>query len=204
MPAQLPTALDKLATLLSRLPGVGARTGMRWGFHILGGPRAYAEDLIQALRDVLDHVHFCRECHHLSELELCPVCADPGRETRVLCVVEGVADVLALERSRAFRGRYHVMHGALAPLKGIGPGQLRLDTLEARIARDGVEEVIVATSADVEGEATALYLARRLAPTGVRVSRIATGVPMGGELEYLDDHTLSRALEGRVRLDGGR
>jgi len=203
MSAHLPPALDKLATLLSRLPGVGARTGLRWGFHILGGPRAYAEDLIQALRDVLDHVHFCRECHHLSELEVCPICTDPGRDRGIICVVEGVVDVLALERSRAFRGRYHVMHGVLAPLKGVGPAQLKLDNLEARIEADGVAEIIVATGADVEGEATALYLARRLAPTGVRVTRIATGIPMGGELEYLDDHTLSRALQGRIVLESG-
>jgi recombination protein RecR len=203
MSSQLPPALDKLATLFSRLPGVGARTGQRWAFHIIGGQRTYAEDLIQALRDVLDHVHFCRECHHLSELEVCPICRDPGRDSRQLCVVEGVVDVIAIERSRAFRGRYHVMHGALAPLKGVGPNQLRLDNLESRITRDGIEEVIVATSADVEGEATALYLARRLAPQGVRVTRIATGIPMGGELEYLDDHTLSRALAGRVVLGGG-
>jgi len=200
---QLPPALDKLATLLSRLPGVGARTGLRWGFHILGGPRAYGEDLIQALRDVLDKVHFCRECNHLSELDICGICADPSRDTRLLCVVEAIVDVLAIERSRAFRGRYHVMHGTLAPLKGIGPAQLKLGTLESRIERDGIEEVIVATSADVEGEATALYLARRLAPLGVKVSRIATGIPMGGELEYLDDHTLSRALQGRTPLLGG-
>jgi len=203
MSAHLPPALDKLATLLSRLPGVGARTGLRWGFHILGGPRAYAEDLIQALRDVLDHVHFCRECHHLSELEVCPICTDPGRDRGIICVVEGVVDVLALERSRAFRGRYHVMHGVLAPLKGVGPAQLKLDNLEARIEADGVAEIIVATGADVEGEATALYLARRLAPTGVRVTRIATGIPIDGELEYLDDHTLSRALQGRIVLESG-
>lgn len=203
MSISLPPALDKLATLFSRLPGVGARTGQRWAFHILAGPRSYPEELIQALRDVIEHVHFCCECNHLSELATCPICRDPGRDTRSLCVVEGVVDVIAIERSRAFRGRYHVMHGALAPLKGIGPSQLRLDTIEARIARDGIDEVIVATSADVEGEATALYLARRLGPLGVKVTRIATGIPMGGELEYLDDHTLSRALAGRVVLSPG-
>ncbi len=195
---QLPAALDKLATLLSRLPGVGARSGLRWAFHILAGPRGYAEELMQALRDVRDHVHFCEGCHHLSEAPRCPVCRDPARDARTLCIVEEVVDVLALERARAYQGRYHVMHGALAPLRGIGPAQLRLGNLEARLAADGVTEVILATGADVEGEATAVYLARRLAPLGLRVTRIATGVPMGGELEYLDDQTLSRALAGRV------
>jgi recombination protein RecR len=196
----LPPALDKVATLLSRLPGVGRRTAMRWAFHILSEPPSYAEGLRKALGELLEHVHFCRECHHLAETEVCAICRDTLREGQVLCVVEGIADLLALERTGAFRGRYHVLHGALAPLKGVGPAQLRLDNLEDRIRTHGVNEVILATSADVEGEATALYLAKRLAPLGVSVSRIATGIPMGGELEYLDDHTLSRALAGRTRL----
>jgi recombination protein RecR len=201
---QLPGALERLSTLLARLPGVGARSGLRWSFHILSGPRAYAEDLILALRAVLDGVHFCEDCHHLSEARLCAVCADPSRDARTLCVVEGVVDVLALERARSYGGRYHVLHGALAPMKGVGPHQLRLENLESRLARDAVEEVILATGADVEGEATAVYLARRLGALGVRVTRIATGIPMGGELEYLDDHTLSRALAGRVIVAPGR
>lgn len=196
----LPPALDKVATLLSRLPGVGRRSAMRWAFHILSEPPSYAEGLRQALGELLEHVHFCKECHHLAETETCGICRDPSRDPTLLCVVEGVPDLLALERTGSYRGRYHVLHGALAPLKGIGPGQLRMDNLEERIRRDGVTEVIVATSADVEGEATALYLGKRLAPLGVSVTRIATGIPMGGELEYLDDHTLSRAIAGRIRL----
>lgn len=195
----LPPALDKVATLLSRLPGVGKRSGLRWAFHILAEPPAFGRELQQALGELLQHVRFCRECHHLAEDELCGICKDPARDPGLLCIVEGVPDLLALERTGSYRGRYHVLHGALAPLKGVGPSQLRLDNLEARIAR-GVDEVIIATSADVEGEATALYLAKRLAPSGVHVSRIATGVPMGGELEYLDDHTLSRAIAARTRF----
>ncbi|MBL8783359.1 MAG: recombination protein RecR [Deltaproteobacteria bacterium] len=198
----LPPALDKVATLLSRLPGVGKRSALRWAFHILAEPPAYAEALRTALGELLEHVHFCAQCHHLAETELCGICRDPARDTSLLCVVEGVPDLLALERTGSYRGRYHVLHGSLAPLKGVGPSQLRLDNLESRITQDGVREVIVATSADVEGEATALYLAKRLAATGVSVTRIATGIPMGGELEYLDDHTLSRAIAGRIRLGG--
>jgi len=196
----LPPALDKVATLLSRLPGVGKRSALRWAFHILAEPPSYARELQQALGELLQHVHFCKECHHLAEDELCGICRDPARDAHLLCVVEGVPDLLALERTGSYRGRYHVLHGALAPLKGVGPAQLRLDNLEARIANHQVSEVIVATSADVEGEATALYLAKRLAPTGVSITRIATGIPMGGELEYLDDHTLSRAITGRIKF----
>jgi len=196
----LPPALDKVATLLSRLPGVGKRSALRWAFHILAEPATYAKELQQALGELLAHVHFCKECHHLAEDELCGICRDPARDTHLICVVEGVPDLLALERTGSYRGRYHVLHGALAPLKGIGPGQLRLDNLEARIMNHDVSEVIVATSADVEGEATALYLAKRLAATGVNITRIATGIPMGGELEYLDDHTISRAITGRIRF----
>ena len=150
--------------------------------------------------DLLAHVHFCRECHHLAEQDLCGICRDPARDGHLICIVEGVPDLLALERTGSYRGRYHVLHGSLAPLKGVGPAQLRLDNLEARIATHGVTEVIIATSADVEGEATALYLAKRLAPTQANITRIATGIPMGGELEYLDDHTLSRAIAGRIRF----
>lgn len=197
--AVLPPALDKLATLLARLPGVGRRSAVRWAFYVMSEPPAFAESLRQALGDVLTHVRLCRECHHLAETELCPICADPARDAGLLCVVEGVPDLMAIERT-GYAGRYHVLHGALAPLKGIGPDQLRLKNLDERIAKDAVREVILATSADVEGEATALWLAKRLGPTGVALTRIATGIPMGGELEYLDEHTLARALAGRTRV----
>ncbi len=196
----LPPAVDKLATLLSRLPGVGTRTATRYAFFVLSEPDDYARSLGQALDDVLEHVRFCRHCHALSERQLCDVCADPTRDTTTVCVVETVQDLIAIEKTGSYRGLYHVLHGVLAPLKGVGPDQLRLANLEERLVALGAGEVIVATSTDVEGEATALYLAKRLAPLKVPLSRIATGIPMGGELEYLDQSTLSRALSGRQAL----
>lgn len=200
MPA-LPVALDKLVALLSRLPGIGERSATRLAFHILGEPDGYATDLSVALGQVVDAVRFCEECHHVAEDKLCPICRDPTRARDMLCVVEGIQDVLAFERTGAFEGLYHVLHGSLAPLKGVGPDQLRLGNLRSRIQRDGVREVIVATSPDVEGEATSMYLRRHLSALDVRLTRIATGVPLGGDLEYIDANTLGRALAGRTLLD---
>ena len=193
----LPPALDKLVALLARLPGLGERSATRHAFHILSEPDAYALDLAQALRDVVEHVGLCEECHTVSEDPRCSLCRDPTRDRHTICVVEGISDLLAFERTGVFHGLYHVLHGSLAPLKGVGPDALRLSDLRPRIAREGVTEVIVATSTDVEGEATALYLLRLLASAGLRISRIATGIPLGGDLEYVDPGTLTRALEGR-------
>lgn len=198
--AALPEALEKLVTLLSRLPGIGPRTATRLAFHVLSEPGGYAGELAQALGEVTERVGFCSDCHHVAEGDLCGVCRSGGRDRRTICVVEGVAELLAFERTGTFDGLYHVLHGSLAPLKGIGPGELRLDNLRARVERDAVEEIIVATSTGVEGEATALYIARTLAGVDVDVTRIATGVPMGGDLEYVDPNTLGRALSGRVSI----
>lgn len=198
----LPPALDKLATLLSRLPGVGKRSATRYAFHILGQPEEFARSLASALEELVTHVRFCVDCHALTEHEQCDLCRDSSRDRTLVCVVETASDLVAIEQTGAFCGLYHVLHGVLAPLKGVGPGQLRLANLEARLTAVGAREVILATSTDVEGEATALYLAKRLAPLPVTVSRIATGVPMGGELEYLDQNTLSRALSGRRAFEG--
>lgn len=202
MPA-LPPALDKLVTLLSRLPGVGERSATRLAFFILEEPDAYARQLGSALEQLDGHVSYCVDCHMVCERERCRVCTDPTRSASTLCVVQRVQDMLAFERSGAFDGRYHVLHGVLSPLKGIGPDQLRLANLRARAAAPEVEEVILATSTGVEGEATALYLARVLADANVKVSRIATGIPLGGELEYVDQSTLGRALAGRTELSPG-
>ncbi len=197
----LPPALDKLASLLARLPGIGERSATRLAFHILGEPEGYAAELSRSLAELGDAVGFCESCHNIAETDLCKVCRDGSRDQETLCIVEGITDLMAIERTGSYRGRYHVLHGVLAPLKGVGPSQLRLDNLAARITDDGVTEVIVATSTGVEGEATALYLARSLQNVGARVSRIATGVPHGGDLEYIDATTLGRALDGRRPLD---
>jgi len=201
MPA-LPPALDKLASLLARLPGIGERSATRLAFHILSEPGGYASELARSLDGLGEAVGFCEACHMVAESAECKVCRDPGRDTTELCIVEGIPDLMAIERTGSYRGRYHVLHGVLAPLKGIGPSQLRLGNLMARIEADGVAEVIVATSTGVEGEATALYLARLLGGVEARLTRIATGVPHGGDLEYIDATTLGRALEGRRPLTG--
>jgi len=197
----LPPALDKLASLLARLPGIGERSATRLAFHVLSEPAGYAEELSSALSELSDSVGFCEACHNIAEDTLCKVCRDPGRDSHIVCIVEGISDLMAIERTGSYRGRYHVLHGVLAPLKGIGPSQLRLENLQPRLTADGVSEVIVATSTGVEGEATALYLARLLATSDVSLSRIATGIPHGGDLEYIDATTLGRALDGRRPLD---
>ncbi len=195
-----PDPLNRLVAQLARLPGIGEKTAQRLAFHILRAPDDYAEALGAAIRDVKARVHLCSRCFALTEEELCGLCRDPRRDERVLCVVETVADQMALERTREFRGRYHVLHGALSPLDGVGPDQLRIRELLARLESSPVEELIVATNPNVEGEATALYLTRLLRPMGLRLSRIAQGLPMGGDLEYADQATLAKALSGRREL----
>ena len=196
----LPTALDKLSALLSRLPGLGERSANRLAVFILSQEADYAQGLGDTLHELHERVSFCQECHMLCEGDLCDVCRDPTRDRETLCVVQSVVDLMAFERTGAYNGLYHVMHGVLAPLKGIGPAQLRLDNLELRVNSLGIKEVILATNTDVEGEATALYLARRLERLDVETTRLATGLPMGGELEYIDQNTLTRALSGRQEL----
>ena len=183
------------------MPGIGERSATRLAFFMISEPDDYAAKLGQSLLDTLQHVRYCEDCHTLCEEQRCTICRDPARQQDMICVVETVQDLLAFERTGAYQGLYHVLHGALAPLKGIGPSRLKLDNLEERITRGAVTEVVVATNADVEGEATALYLAKRLKPLDLKTTRIATGIPMGGELEYIDQTTLSRALSGRVALD---
>ena len=189
-----------LISLLSRLPGVGERTAARLAFHVLEGDAQYAQALGEALSTIHDNVTRCEVCENYGAEARCTICRDPRRDESIICVVAKVPDLIALEALGSFRGRYHVLHGLLAPLDGIGPDQLPLDALERRIREDGVEEVIVATPLTVEGEATALYVADALASSPVRVSRIAAGVPHGGELEFTDQVTLGRALEDRRSL----
>lgn len=195
-----PDPIQRLVVELAKLPGIGEKTAQRLAFHILKAPQGYARDLAKAILEVVEKVRLCSACCALTEHDPCPLCADARRDPKVICVVEGVADQLAVERTREFKGRYHVLHGVLSPLEGIGPDQLRVKELLSRLASGAVEEVIVATNPDVEGEVTALYLTKLIKPLGIKVTRIAQGVPMGGDLEYADQVTLARALTGRREM----
>jgi len=189
--------IASLISLLSRLPGIGTRTAARLAFYVLEGEQQYAEALGEALSSIHDQVTRCELCGNYGAESRCAICQDPRRDASLICVVAKVPDLIALEALGSFRGRYHVLHGLLAPLDGIGPNQLPLGALERRVAEEGVNEVIIATPLNVEGEATALYVADALSGAAVRVSRIAAGVPHGGELEFTDQVTLGRALEDR-------
>jgi recombination protein RecR len=192
--------IARLVKELARLPGIGEKTAQRLAFHVLAAGTAYAEALAAAVIGVVRDVRCCSGCQTLTDVDPCAICADPRRDGRLLCVVEGVPDLVAIERTHEFRGRYHVLHGALSPLDGVGPSDLKIRELLVRLEGQPAEEVVIATNPDVEGEATALYLARLLKPLGIKVSRIAQGVPMGGDLEYADQVTLARAMAGRREL----
>jgi recombination protein RecR len=197
--AQTPS-MSRLIEQLSRLPGIGEKTAGRLAFHILRSEREYAQALAEAVLAVKDETRLCSVCFALTESDPCPLCADPRRTTDAICVVEEPADLLAIERARGFRGRYHVLHGTLAPLDGVGPDDLKIQPLLVRLRDTPVSEVILATNPTAEGEATALYLAKLLKPLGVRVTRIAHGLPVGSDLEYADVMTVGRALEGRREM----
>jgi len=194
---QLAVPLERLIGELAKLPGVGRKTAQRFAFHVLKAPTEDVEALVLALRELRDRIHPCTVCFNLAESELCPICADPRREQTTVCVVEDAVNVLALERTNAFRGVYHVLGGALSPLKDVGPEALRITELVERVQRDGLREIILATSPNVEGEATAVYLARLLKPLNVSTTRLAQGLPAGADLEFTDDITIQRALENR-------
>lgn len=192
--------ITDLVRLLSQLPGVGERTATRLAHHLLAGEPEYASALGEAIALLHQRVRRCDRCANFCSGPLCRICTDPRRDPEILCVVARVPDLDALEKSGSFRGRYHVLHGLLAPLDGVGPEDLPLDALVARVRDDGIKEVVAATPLSVEGEATALYLAEVIRPLGVKVSRIASGIPHGGELEYTDQVTVGRAFEGRREL----
>ena len=192
--------IARLVRELARLPGIGEKTAQRLAFHVLEAGADYARDLAEAVVGVVRDVRCCSVCQTLTERDPCDLCGDPRRDPRLVCVVESVPDLLAIERTREYRGRYHVLHGALSPLDGVGPSDLTIKELLLRLEREPAEEVVVATNPDVEVEATALYLQRLLKPLGLRVTRIAQGVPMGGDLEFADQATLARALAGRREL----
>lgn len=192
-----PEPLTRLIEELQRLPGIGRKGAQRLAFHVLKTPRDSADRLCDAIRDVKDKISHCSVCHNVTDVDPCPICTDGSRNRRLICVVEEPPNVMAIERSRDYNGTYHVLMGALSPLQGIGPDELRIKTLLARLADGSADEVILATNPNVEGEATAIYLARLLKPLGVRVTRIAMGVPVGSDLEYADDITMHKAMEGR-------
>ncbi len=193
----LPPALERLIAELSKLPGVGTKTAQRLAFHLLKAPHEDVESLSDAIRGLRDRLRLCSACFNIAEGDLCPICADPRRDRTAVCVVEEPANLAAIERTRSFHGLYHVLGGALSPLKDVGPDDLRIRELVERTRKEGFREVVLATNPDVEGEATAVYLARLLKPLGVAVTRLAQGLPAGADLEFTDDLTLTRAFEGR-------
>lgn len=193
-------ALGELVEELNQLPGIGPKSAQRIAFHLLAADPDDVARLVAAITDVKARVRFCDTCGNVAESDQCGICANPRRDDSVICVVEEAKDVVALERTREFRGRYHVLGGAISPIDGIGPDDLRVTSLMTRLASGTVTEVILATDPNIEGEATAAYLARMILPMGLTVSRLASGLPVGGDLEYADEVTLGRALEGRRRL----
>ncbi|MFQ5848244.1 MAG: recombination mediator RecR [Candidatus Methylomirabilales bacterium] len=192
--------LNRLVDVLMRLPGVGAKTAQRLAFYLLKASREEVMKLAEAIVEVKEKIRVCERCYNIAEEEQCVICQDPTRDTSILCVVEEPNDLLAIERTGTFKGRYHVLQGALSPIEGRGPDQITAKGLVGRLNSGEVKEVILATNPNVEGEATALYLARLIAPLGVRVTRIAHGLPVGGDLEYADEVTLGRALDGRREM----
>lgn len=192
--------LARLIQECKRLPGIGQKSAQRIAFHLLRAPREDAQNLAQAIVDVKDKLGICGQCNNISEGELCLYCRDPHREHSQICVVEEPHNILPIETTRAFRGLYHVLHGAISPLRGIGPEQLRIKGLVDRLHNTEIEEVIVATNPTVEGEATAVYLSRLLKPLGARVTRIGMGIPVGSDLEFADEVTMSRSLENRREM----
>ncbi|MDE3112990.1 MAG: recombination mediator RecR [Chloroflexota bacterium] len=200
MPTALARPLARLIDELSKLPGVGPKTAQRLAYHILRGTTNDAESLAAAVRSVKTDLRYCSVCFNIAESDPCDLCSSSERDQRVVCVVEEPLDVLAIERTGQFRGVYHVLHGAISPVNGVRPDDLRIAELAQRVRSGGAEEVILATNPNLEGEATAMYIAQLLGGTGARVTRLARGLPMGGDLEYADEVTVSRALEGRRSL----
>ena len=200
MNSEYSDALGNLVDQLAKLPGIGRKSAQRLAFHILKQPDKEARLLAKAIIDAKEKIHYCKTCYNLTDQEYCPICQNPNRDTSVICVVEDARDVLALERANEFRGLYHVLHGAISPMDGIGPEQLKVKELLQRLQNQPAEEMIIATNTSIEGEATAMYLANLLKPLGIKVTRIAQGLPVGGDIQYADEVTLARAFEGRWEI----
>ncbi len=195
-----PAPLEKLVEQFAKLPGIGGKSAQRLAFHVLNLPAEEAQEFADAIIEAKRHVTLCPVCQNLTSGGLCPICASPRRDSSTICVVADPRDVIAMERAREFNGHYHVLHGVLSPMNHVGPDDLHLKSLLDRVAKGDIQEVIMATNPDTEGEATALYISRLLKPFGVKVTRLAYGIPVGGHLEFADDATLMRALEGRREL----
>ena len=193
--------IQELIDELGRLPGIGPKSAQRIAFHIIQSERVDVNRLVEVFRLVKERVKFCAQCFNIAEEELCKICRDVRRDDSLICIVEESKDVVAIERTREFRGKYHVLGGAISPIDGIGPEQLKIRELLTRLADERIKEIIIATDPNLEGEATATYLARTIKPLGIKVSRLASGLPVGGDLEYADEVTLGRAFEGRRSLD---
>jgi recombination protein RecR len=193
-------SFDRLIAELGKFPGIGRKTASRLALFILRQPQSEAEALADAIKELKARIRFCSICFHFTETDPCALCSDPARDDSILCVVQEPQDLLAIERSRSFHGRYHVLHGALSPLDGIGPEDLKIPELLSRLQGGAVTEVLLATNFSVEGEATAYYLAKLIGPLGIRVTRLAYGIPLGSDLEYIDEATVNRAVEGRREI----
>ena len=193
-------ALGNLVDQLAKLPGIGRKSAQRLAFHILKQPEKEAQLLAEAILTAKAKIHYCSLCYNLTDKELCPICSNPERDQSVLCVVEDARDVIALERAHQFHGLYHVLHGAISPMDGVGPDQLKIKELLQRLQAHPAEEIIIATNTSIEGEATAMYLSNLLKPLGIKVTRIAQGLPVGGDIQYADEVTLARAFEGRWEI----
>lgn len=193
-------SIEKLIENFERLPSIGHKTAIRLAFHILNLPQEDIKEFVQAITESRKKLKYCSQCYNISDTEPCPICSNPKRDNSIICVVEDVKDVIAMERTHEFRGLYHVLHGSISPMNGIGPDALKIKELISRLNTETIKEVILATNPRVEGEATAIYLSKLIKPLNIKVTRIAHGIPVGGDLEYTDEITLSKALEGRREI----
>jgi recombination protein RecR len=193
-------SIEKLIESFEKLPSIGHKTAARLAFHILNASEDETNEFINSIKNAKQNLKYCSKCYNITDTDPCPICSNPGRDQSTICVVEDVKDVVAMERTHEFKGLYHVLHGSISPMNGIGPDDIKIKELITRIGNSNVNEIIIATNPRVEGEATAIYLSKILKPLGVKVTRIAHGIPVGGDLEYTDEITLSKALEGRREL----
>ena len=192
--------INKLIDELSSLPGIGGKSAQRLAFYLIGLPKERVKRLADSIVDARENVHYCKECYTLTDNDICPICANENRDHHTIMVVENARDLAAYEKTGKYEGVYHVLHGAISPMLGIGPGDIKLTELVQRLQSEEINEVIIATNSSLEGETTAMYISKLIKPTGIKVTRIASGVPVGGDLEYIDEVTLLRALEGRTEL----